>query len=133
MLDPDTGHSLDALADRRRWGEAAHPGTLSEQGAREGDRKAHGQHSKRTNFCWPNDGGKGCSGEEWLGPLSCPLMKLSLQPPGYFGTLEEAKFQMYHRERSCFRQQGQSVTHGAKSLLTTGCATKVRDPQGFQS
>lgn len=56
--------------------------------------------------------GRGAAG------VSCPLMKFSLLWPGYFGTLEKAKFQMYHRERSCFRQQGWPVTHWAMSLVT---------------
>lgn len=125
MLHPNTGRSLDTLAERRQWGEAAYPGTFLEQAAREGGKKAHmgsraGEQITEDELCWSEEANKGCSGEEWLGSLSCPLMKLSLQPPSYFGTLEKARFQMYHRERSCFRQQGRPVTHGAMSFLTTG-------------
>lgn len=100
------------------------PGDIFGTSCKKGRCGTHGQRSRRTNtedeLCWSDDAKRGCSGGEWLGSLSCPLGKLSLQPPGYFGTLKKAKFQMYHRERSCFRQQGPSVPHGAMSFLTRG-------------
>lgn len=72
-------------------------------------------------------------GEGRLGCLGVPqgaLAEFSLQRPGYFGTLERAKFQMYHTERSCFRRQGWPVTHQAMSFLTKQRQPRPGTPPG---
>lgn len=74
-------------------------------------------------------------GEGRLGCLGVPqgaLAEFSLQRPGYFGTLERAKFQMYHTERSCFRRQGWPVTHQAMSFLTKQRQPRPGTPPGVR-
>lgn len=82
----------------------------------------------RSSTGWEQNPGINCAGLvmptklAWrgaAGSLSCPLTKLSLQRPGYFGTLEKAKFQMYHRGRSIYFQKcGQVLVTATRGVGT---------------
>lgn len=81
---------MDILAERRQWGEAAYPGTFSEQAARKGDAahtgSAAGEQTRRMNYAGPMTPREAALAGSGWGPSpvlsgSCPFSRLAILGP----------------------------------------------------
>lgn len=141
MLDPNTGHSLNTSAEKRLWDEPAYSGTFSEQAARKGDDEecggsTGGERKPTINYAGlrrptkPALLRRGVAGVPLMFsheavPSAAWLFWDPLRRPSSRCTTEE--------DLVSDNKAGQSLTGQCPFSPNTGWATRVRDPQEFQS